>query len=61
MKIEITPKELIDFMQQIQNQHIVLTPETMRAEDIAVPLWDEKWKENGCAVGTLNQNGGTTK
>ena len=57
MKIEITPKELIDFMQQIQNQRIVLTPETMRAEDIAVPLY----KENGYAVGTLNQNGGTAK
>lgn len=50
MKIEITPKELIDFMQQIQNQHIAIRPATIQIADIApVPPWDEMRKENGCA------------
>lgn len=57
MKIEITPKELIDFIRQIQNQHIAIRPATIQVEDVAVPLC----KENGYAVGTLNQNGGTAK
>ena len=49
MKIEITPKELIDFIQCIQNQHIAIRPATIQVEDVAVPSWDEKRKENGCA------------
>lgn len=57
MKIEITPEELIDFIQRIQNQHIAIRPATIQVEDVAVP----PWKENGCAVGTPNQNGGTAK
>lgn len=48
MRIEITPQELIDFIQRIQNQHIAIRPAT-KVEDVAVPPWDEKWKENGCA------------
>ena len=49
MKIEITPKELIDFIQRIQNQHIAIRPATIQVEDVAVPLWKEKRKENGYA------------
>ena len=41
MKIEITPQELIDFMQRIQNQHIAIRPATIQVEDVAVPPWDE--------------------
>ena len=51
MKIEITPQELADFIQRIQNQHIAIRPATIQVEDIAVPPWDEMRKENGCAVG----------
>ena len=61
MKIEITPQELADFIQRIQNQHIAIRPATIQVEDVAVPPWDEKCKENGCAVGTPNQIGGTAK